>query len=178
MKKWLPFSLILPLMLPVQAVAFQPTITLQQDTLSLCASSPMKKMLFDLGEVALYALDCQSLSAESLTDQPVYLSFRYARSFDAEDFIDSSETLIRRNSDADKFAQIAASLSAFNANYEAISDGERYDIGWSEQTGLILKKNDRLLSQSDSAQLADVYFRIWFGDKPFSTRLKNNLLPD
>ncbi|HSG92293.1 MAG TPA: chalcone isomerase family protein, partial [Methylotenera sp.] len=159
-----------------QAADFAKTYQLEDQTLQLCASTPMKKMLFDLGDVALYAIDCVAVNADSLTAQPVHLTFKYERAFDAEDFIKSSDELIKRNSDDAEYQSIKADLERFNANYQAIADGERYDIGWSQATGLLLSKNNRQLAQHDSAELADVYFRIWFGDEPFSQKMKDALL--
>lgn len=159
-----------------QAAEFDKTYQLEEQTLQLCASTPMKKMLFNLGDVALYAKDCAAVDADSLTAQPVHLTFKYERAFDGEDFIKSSDELIQRNSDAAEYQNIKADLDSFNANYQAIADGERYDIGWSQATGLLLSKNNRQLAQHDSAELADVYFRIWFGDEPFSQKMKDALL--
>jgi hypothetical protein len=159
-----------------QAAEFDASYELGDTSLTLCAHTPMKKMLFNLGDVALYAKDCSAVSADSLTSQPVHLTFKYERGFDGEDFIKSSDELIKRNSDDAEYQAIKADLRRFNENYEAIADGERYDIGWSEQTGLVLSKNMRQLSQHDSADLAAIYFRIWFGDAPFSQDMKEALL--
>lgn len=160
----------------VQAADFDKTYQLGEQTLQLCAQTPMKKMLFNLGDVALYAKDCAAVKADSLTTQPVHLTFKYERGFDGEDFIKSSDELIKRNTDATEYQAIKADLDTFNANYQAIANGERYDIGWSETTGLVLSKNNRQLSQQDSAELAEVYFRIWFGSEPFSKKMKQALL--
>ncbi|MDX1573062.1 MAG: chalcone isomerase family protein [Methylophaga sp.] len=158
------------------AAEFDKTYQLGNKTLELCAHTPMKKMLFNLGDVALYAQDCSSVKADSLTSQPVHLTFKYERGFDGEDFIKSADELIKRNTDDQEYQAIKAGLDKFNANYQAIADGERYDISWSETTGMLLSKNNRQLSQHESAKLADVYFRIWFGDEPFSEDMKQALL--
>lgn len=160
----------------VQAADFTKTYQLGEHTLELCAHTPMKKMLFNLGDVALYAKNCVGIESESLTSQPINLTFKYERGFNGEDFIKSSDELIKRNSDDDEYIAIKADLDAFNANYQSIADGEHYDIGWSQATGLILSKNDRQLSQSNSAALAEIYFRIWFGNEPFSDSMKEALL--
>lgn len=162
--------------LTAQAAEFDKTYQLGEQKLMLCAQTPMKKMLFNLGDVALYAQDCSAVNANSLTAQPVHLTFKYERGFDGEDFIKSSDELIKRNTDDAEYQAIKTDLQVFNDNYEAIANGERYDIGWSQQTGLVLSKNNRQLSQHDSADLAAIYFRIWFGDEPFSQDMKAALL--
>jgi hypothetical protein len=40
----------------------------------------------------------------------------------------------------------------------------------------MLFKNGQKLSHSDNTQLGEVYFDIWFGQDPFSKRMKNDLL--
>lgn len=158
------------------AADFDKTYQLEEQTLQLCANTPMKKMLFNLGDVALYAKDCATVDADSLTAQPVNLTFKYERAFDGEDFVKSSVELIKRNSDDAEYHSIKSDLDSFNSNYQAIADGERYDISWSQATGLLLSKNNRQLAQHNSAELADIYFRIWFGEEPFSQKMKDALL--
>lgn len=158
------------------AEEFDTTRSLDNHQLTLCASTNMRKMLFNIGDVALYLKDCSQASAETLTEQPVKLSFVYQRAFDGEDFIKSSDVLIQRNISVADYAAIEEELKAFNANYQAIAKDEVYEIAYSQETGLLLSKNGRQLSQSSSAQLAAAYFTIWFGDNPFSNKMKNELL--
>jgi len=175
MIKWLFIGLF---SLPTFSYAadFDTTRTLDNHQLTLCASANMRKMLFNIGDVALYLKDCNQASAETLTEQPVKLSFVYQRAFDGEDFIKSSDVLIQRNISAAEYAAIKDELEAFNANYQAIARDEVYEIAYSQETGLLLSKNGRQLSQSDSEALAAAYFTIWFGQDPFSNKMKNDLL--
>lgn len=175
MTKWL-LSVFLTIQPVAYAADFETSRTLESHQLSLCASTNMRKMLFNIGDVALYLKDCNQATADTLTQQPVKLSFVYQRAFDGEDFIKSSDVLIQRNISATDYAAIEDKLKAFNANYQAIAKDEVYEIAYSQETGLLLTKNGRLLSQSDSEELAAAYFTIWFGQNPFSTKMKNDLL--
>lgn len=176
MKKWLLMLLCSATFPATAADDFAANNSLASTELTLCSSTNMRKMLFNLGDVALYAKDCAQVSAETLTDQPIKLVFNYERNFDGEDFIKSSEVLIERNINNANYSALKNELNAFNANYQAIAKGGVYEIAYSEASGLVLIKNDRQLSQSDSAELAKAYFTIWFGEDPFSDDVKENLL--
>lgn len=173
MKKMFFWLLFTPFQL-VSANQFEPEIQLEQTTLKQCSAVPIKVMLFNLGDVALYRQQCSSGSP--LTIQPVQLSFIYNRGFDAEDFQTSSVKLLKRNVEPATFSAIEASLLEFNAGYEEAKQGDRFDIRYSPEQGLTLFKNGQQLSQSNNTQLGQTYFDIWFGDDPFSEKMKDNLL--
>lgn len=173
MKKLLLCSLFLPFQL-ANANSFESEIPFDNIVLQQCSAVPIKVMLFNLGDVALYLQQCSNDS--DLTSQPVQLSFIYKRSFDAEDFQKSSVELLKRNVDENTFNTIETALIDFNAGYQEAKQGDRFDIRFSPEAGLMLFKNGQQLSHSDNTQLGEVYFDIWFGDDPFSKRMKNDLL--
>lgn len=158
----------------VQAQDFDQTAQLANYSLNKCSESKLEKYFYDLGHVALYREKCNTTAA--LTEAPVYVEFAYTRSFDGEDFAESANKLIKRNISRQAFKKIEADLNTFNQAYESIKDGDRYAISFSQETGLVLSLNGEVLTQSDNPALAEHYFTIWFGDKPFSNKLKENLL--
>lgn len=159
-----------------QAVAenFDATVKLGDQSLNKCSESKLEKYFYDLGRVALYREDCESDAA--LTDSPVYVEFAYTRAFEGEDFAESARKLIKRNISEQAFNNIQNDLETFNSAYESIKDGDHYAIAYSKATGLTLFLNDEQLASNDNQELAQHYFTIWFGDKPFSDKLKKNLL--
>jgi len=170
-------SLLLLSLMPFQLVSannFEPVISLDNFTLQQCSVVPIKVMLFNLGDVALYREQCNEDT--ELTSQPLQLSFIYKRSFDADDFQKSSVELLKRNLDENTYASIEQALVKFNAGYQQAEKGDRYDIRYSDGSGLLLFKNGQQLSQSDNAQLGRLYFDIWFGQDPFSKGMKKDLL--
>lgn len=165
------------LFIPLQfanANSFESEIQLETTALQQCSAVPIKVMLFNLGDVALYREECNDTS--DLTSLPIQLSFIYKRSFDAEDFQKSSVELLKRNLDKQTFDAIEAALTDFNAGYQEAKQGDRYDIRFSSDLGLRLFKNGQQLSQSDNSLLGEVYFDIWFGKDPFSKGMKRDLL--
>lgn len=158
----------------VSANSFESKIQLDNFTLQQCSAVPIKVMLFNLGDVALYREQCSDDT--DLTSQPIQLSFIYKRSFDAENFQKSSVELLKRNLDESTFESIETGLLKFNTGYQQAEPGDRFDIRYSSSEGLMLFKNGQQISQSDDAQLGEVYFDIWFGKDPFSKRMKKDLL--
>lgn len=158
-----------------QAHEFEQITKLAEHSLSKCSESKLEKYIFDLGDAALYRQDCNA-DKNVLTDSPVYVEFAYKRSLEGKDFAETAEKLISRNISEQTFQKIAADLNAFNKAYKSIEDGDRYTIAYSQQSGLVLSLNGEVLTRSDNQQLAQHYFTIWFGDKPFSNQLKDNLL--
>lgn len=168
--------LMLPLMLlgsVAQAENFYDSKPLGEQQLAKCSEAKLEKYFYDLGHVALYRQDCGGQDA--LTDAPVYLEFAYDREFAGEDFVESANKLIKRNVPEEAFNRIEADLNTFNAGYRSIEAGDRYAIAYSDITGLNLLLNDEQLISSANPELAELYFTIWFGDKPFSDKLKNRL---
>lgn len=159
----------------VQAQSFDQTIKLAEHSLDKCSESKLEKYIFDLGDAALYRQDCNA-DKNVLTDSPVYVEFAYTRSLAGKDFAETAKKLIARNISEQAFQKIAADLNSFNEAYQSIEDGDRYAIAYSQQSGLVLSLNGEVLTRSDNQQLAQHYFTIWFGEKPFSNQLKDNLL--
>lgn len=172
---WLLSILLLTVTSQSLASGFQPSVSVGNQQLQLCNQAPIKALAFiSVGEAALYLLDCDK--AEQKLQQPIQLSIIYQRAFSADDFIESATKLLQRNVSETEFEQLREELDRFNSNYQAISKGERYDIGYSPSAGLRLQKNGQEISRSASNALGSAYFKIWFGDKPFNKKLKKRLL--
>ncbi len=159
-----PFSL---------ADAFSSRIDTEHGELAKCSQTEISVMKFiNIADAALYSSDCSRLP--ELTHN-LQLSFIYHREIAGEDFIEASETLLKRNLSDAEFSKIKTDLDEFNAAFESVAEGDRYDIR-RNQTGLSLFKNGRLISEHDSMTLGQSYYQIWFGDKPFNDNLKQSLL--
>ncbi|MCC5797348.1 MAG: chalcone isomerase family protein [Methylophaga sp.] len=174
MLKTLIFSSMILLTGISHAGSFTDRSAFSGQILQLCSESALRVMLFNLGDVALYRQQCSA--APDPLSPPLKLSFVYNRGFTGDEFRKSADELIRRNVDDATYQQIEADLQVFNAGYQDVRAGDRYDIGFSENAGLVLLKNGTQVSQSDSLELAAVYYKIWFGNNPFSGRVKSNLL--
>ncbi|UTW46265.1 chalcone isomerase family protein [bacterium SCSIO 12696] len=154
---------------------FTDHVMVEEQKLQLCNRADIRVMaMFNVGEAALYLQECDR--TQERLDQPAQLSIVYRRDFSAKDFQSSARKLLKRNLDSQTFNAIEAELKRFNDNYQAMSKGDRYDICYSQKSGLMLHKNGELISSSQSQQLGEAYLMIWFGDRPFSQKLKKKLL--
>ncbi|WP_438970467.1 chalcone isomerase family protein [Methylophaga sp.] len=157
----------------VNAEVLPSSIEINKKTLQQCSKTEIKALLFvDVGRAALFTSDCGKLP--DLTSER-QLSFIYHREFEADDFIEASETLLQRNLSQDEYKAIESELTLFNKSYQAVSVGDRYDIRLTAE-GLSLIKNGTVISHSKSTLLGNQYYQIWFGNKPFNSKLKQALL--
>lgn len=153
-------------------MGFSANYQLGEQTFERCTTTNIKAMIFvNVGDAALYLDNCQQADMDEFL-----LAIRYERSFTAKEFRDSSEVLIQRNVTADQFQAIRQELERFNSAYQAVKPGDEYRISFTQDRGLELRKNDQQIIQSDNIELAQAYFKVWFGDKPFNKGMKNNLL--
>jgi hypothetical protein len=159
---------------PVSAQSFAERSTVADSSLQLCAQTEMTVMWFDLGKAALYLEDCNDKHRQ--LNQPMQLSFIYHREFDAEDFIESAEKLLKRNLTQAEYASLEHDLRAFNQNYQGVKKGDRYDIRFINNAEVELVKNGRTISQTSSSILREKYPLIWFGKDPFDKQIKRDLL--
>lgn len=170
------FNLIMALLcLSFQATAedFPDFISSDGSQLQQCSKTAIKVLKFiDVGQAALFTSDCGELP--DLTPS-LQLSFIYHRDFDADDFVEASETLLQRNLTDGQYAEIKNELDRFNQSYQSVVEGDRYDIRLN-QNGLFLIKNGTQLSHSTSQLLGKHYYQIWFGEQPFNQNLKQALL--
>lgn len=163
--------LLLPLM--THAEGFPENISLKNGQLQKCSQTEITVMKFiDVAKAALFSSDCSRLPR--LTDD-LQLSFIYQRDFAGEDFIEAAETLLQRNLSETDYQQIETELDNFNQHYQAVEEGDRYDIRLT-RAGLYLIKNDEVISHSSSLVLGKRYYQIWFGQKPFNDKMKQALL--
>lgn len=169
------FSLFLALLFAHASHAnnFPAVVKTELGNLSRCSQTEVSVMKFiSVADAALYSEDCSQLPALA---EHLQLSFIYHREIAGEDFIEAAETLLRRNLTAEEYTQIETDLNAFNQSYQSVQDGDRYDVRRSKN-GLFLLKNGHVISHHSSTVLGQVYYLIWFGDKPFNEKLKAALL--
>lgn len=153
--------------------SFPDSVVDTSPSLQKCHETAISVMAFiDVADAAIYRPDCSKLPEIRGKKQ---LSFLYHRSIESSDFIEASETLLKRNLTAAEYRNIETELQQFNAAYEDVNAGDSYDIRQT-QDGLYLFKNGRQLAHSPSSTLAESYYQIWFGADPFDTDLKEDLL--
>lgn len=166
------FSLLISALYSLSAYASDDVAALDQYGLTLCNSSDINIIfVFDVGHAKLYLPNCEVLDYSEFM-----LAITYHRAFTAEEFRLSSDELISRNNSAQTYTQIKTDLGRFNSHYQAVEAGDEYRISYTKKQGLNLQKNGQTIASSDSNVLAQAYFKVWFGDRPFHKKMKRNLL--
>lgn len=156
------------------AEKFRKLITNDELTLSLCNVDIVKAFGFKVGYTALYLEDCTK--PENLFEQGRQYSTLYVRNLKASAFQKSSVNYIKKNLNIAHYERIEKPLELFNKSYENIEKGDLLEIAWTDKKGLVLIKNQKEIGQSSNLELANAYFTVWFGEKPFSKKMKERLL--
>ena len=153
---------------------FDKTINDNETILNLCNVDIVKAFGFKVGYTALYLEDCSR--PDNLFEQGRQYSTLYIRNLKAKAFQKSSVNYIKKNVEADRFKSIEKPLDDFNLSYQDIEKGDLLEIAWTQEGGLKLLKNKQEIGNSNNTELAKAYFTVWFGEKPFSQKMKANLL--
>lgn len=139
-----------------------------------CSAARVKAWMFiKVARANVYLHDCQKLSWPF--EPPIALRFAYEREVPARGFTESANEMLERNLDAATWSELESAIRSFNEQYRAVEDGDTYYM-LRHDGRLTLWLNSEQLAAVDNPALARHYFRIWFGEKPFSDSLREELL--
>lgn len=139
-----------------------------------CSAAQVKAwMMFKVARANVYLPDCAGLSWPF--DPPVALRFTYQREVPARGFTESANEMLERNLAKAEFQTLKDAIRNFNAQYREVEDGDTYYLLRTEDS-LTLWLNGSELTSVKNPDLARFYFRIWFGEQPFSESLREDLL--
>lgn len=139
-----------------------------------CHTSDVKALkIFTVGEASLSRRDCQ---AKDLLAPPVRLTFRYFRDVPGDAFAKAAMNFLEKNLDTATFKARQEQFQTFNRHYQDIGDGDAYTLTHRVDGTLLLALNGKELTRQQDQDFARLYLTIWFGDSPYSSRLKANLL--
>jgi hypothetical protein len=133
------------------------------------------KSLVKVYDVALH-LGTGLGRAEALADVPMRLELVYHRAFTASQIIKGGDALLRRNVSGAVLESLAPRLAVFNRAYVNVKAGDAYAITYVPGRGTTLRLNGNALATVPGYDFASSYFRIWLGDEPMSSRLRDELL--
>jgi hypothetical protein len=151
-------------------------IMLDNIQLQRCSSAEVKALLvFKVGYASVFMPDCAALTTD-FYGSIKQLSFEYERAVPGDAFAKSAANFLKKNLAPETWTALEDKINAFNAHYKDIGPGDRYDLVYLPNQGLRLLLNDELLVAESDPLLAQAYFTIWFGDKPFDKGLKSKLL--
>src|SRR5690554_272707 len=150
-------------------------IVAAQTNMTACSDAPVQALRFiDVATASLWRNDCNNNDA--MLSAPLQLEFTYHRKVPGNAFNRSANAMFERNVSSATFAALKARLHAFNSHYRDTVDGDHYQLRYLSDGTLELLFNNELLVREKGHDFAQAYLQIWFGPKPYSERLKQQLL--
>lgn len=106
------------------------------------------------------------------------LRLDYAMGLSAQDIIDASEVILKKQHDKATLDAVKAELAQLYRNYKDVKEGDTYVLCYNARTGeTSVTLNNILLVQITSPEFAAIYFGIWLRDRnPIDDGLRQKLL--
>ncbi len=160
----------------VGGVRFAERLQLEQAELQLTGTGVLTwALLFDVYAGAFYLPD--GVAGRDWTRQvPKHLELAYFRAFTAEDFVSTSDQLLREQLSGEDYQRLAERLQQFYQLFQDIQPGDRYSLSYAAQTGTELRLNGELLGATAGHDFAVAYFGLWLGSQPISESFRDRLL--
>jgi hypothetical protein len=140
-----------------------------------CTALLRYKVLFK-GYVAALYLEGGVAADDALTDVPKRLELSYFWSIDGEDIRRVGDQILAQNVDAETLAALRPRLDLLNSWYADVKPGDRYSLTYIPGRGTELALNGQAKGVIPGFDFADAYFRIWLGERPIDTSLRDQLL--
>jgi hypothetical protein len=146
--------------------------SVQAATLQQCGQGAIEVTAKTVGQATLFLQDCQ----QPWQGQPIRLRFSYQANVPGWAFRKAANVLLARNLSSTAWNNHKTAYQAFTAQYQAIKSGDVYEISYQPaQERISFGINQNPVNQLKNQAYKD-YLLIWLGDKPFSIRLKKQLL--
>lgn len=156
--------------------AFPMAIVSADTTLTLKSGTHYRYMgMFDVLSAGIYLPE--SVSAKDFV-KPGSKALRlcYDRAFSADEFSKVTVDFMTDNNPLEVVKAVEKEIDAFNKLYQAVVPGDCYALVFVKGQGLSFFKNDVELGKPGKDTFAEAVFRIWFGPKPFSKGMRDDLL--
>jgi hypothetical protein len=160
----------------IEGVHFADQIHSGDATMRLSCVGLLRYKLFIKAYVAALYVGDGAAVRDILGDIPKRLELSYFWSISGSDFGKAGDQILAQNVDARTLAALRPRLDQINAWYRDVKPGDRYALTYIPGVGTELALNDHRLGVIGGADFAAVYFRIWLGDHPIDTRLRDQLL--
>lgn len=143
--------------------------------LTQCAEAPVQALRFiEVATASLWRDNCNNSTAA--LSAPLLLEFTYHRKVPGDAFNRSANAMFERNVTDSTLVTLKKRVQAFNSHYRDTVDGDLYQLRYLNDGTLELLLNNKLLAREKGHDFAQAYLQIWFGPKPYSERLKQQLL--
>ena len=135
-------------------------------------------MLFKLYDSTLYTDAPKQVTATSLLSgqHALRLEFTYLRTIKKTIILESADKMLQRNLSPAELANITDRAQALNAAYTTVHKGDHSSLSYHKGHGTTLEINGQEVITIAGDDFGPLYFRIWLGDRPISTNMRDNLL--
>ncbi|HKJ95832.1 MAG TPA: chalcone isomerase family protein [Gammaproteobacteria bacterium] len=163
----------------VNGAGFPASERVGDHTLALAGTGTATYRIFiTVYAAAFYAPSGTPRSAVLDADVPRRLVIQYFHDIRADQIVEASMKILRRQLSDQQLQAIADRLQRFMGWLTDVTDGDRYAISYEPGTGTTLYFNGRRVGTIEGADFARAYFGIWLDDKPVSDDLRSDLLAD
>jgi len=181
------FSLFLALFFSVNAaqgaqvsgVDVPDTLTANGQTLVLNGAGLRSRFVFDVYVAALYTTAATTDANAIINDtQPRVMTLTLLRNVDADSLLSALKTGLRDNHDNAGLAALEPATEALERIVNGIGSGQKGDVIRLDldANGVTLALNGKELGRIDDPRMPPAMLRIWLGERPAQTSLKQALL--
>lgn len=165
-----------PAVLEVDGVSLETSLNSENRSLKLAGATGFTyALLFDVLSGGIYLPPEVPASQFSIAKDKA-LVLAYKRNFSATELREVTTNLFTRNNPESLVTQFKTELSQFNALYQDIKPGDRYQLTLVSNRGIELSLNGKRVGQIENPEFGAAVFNIWFGEKPFSASFRDGLL--
>ncbi len=135
-------------------------------------------MLFKLYDSTLYTDAPKQVPPTSLLSgqHALRLEFTYLRTIKKSIILESADKMLQRNLSPAELANIMHRAQALNAAYTTVHKGDHSSLSYHKGHGTTLEINGQEVITIAGDDFGPLYFRIWLGDRPISTEMRDHLL--
>jgi hypothetical protein len=135
-------------------------------------------MLFKLYDLTLHTdAPRQATPDELLNGQySLRLEFSYLRTIEKSIILESAEKMLLRNVSPDQYQHIAERVERLNTAYTTVHKGDQSALSYQKGIGTQLEINGEHIVTITGDDFAPLYFRIWLGEQPISTEMRDTLV--
>ena len=135
-------------------------------------------MLFKLYDAVLYTDAEQTTNINKILngENALLLQFDYLRKIKKSIILESSEKLLVENMSPVELASIKDRVDRLNAVYRTVNKGDSLALSYIPDKGTTLWINGEPMITIEGKDFPQLYYRIWLGEKPASTEMRNALL--
>ncbi len=140
-----------------------------------CSATTVRALRFiRVAEARLKLDDCDRLQWP--LEPPLVLELSYHRAVPAHAFDEAARAMLERNLEEERWRSLQSRVDTFNRGYRDVEDGDVYRLHYDRDGSLRLALNGQTIAREQGHDFARAYLHIWFGEEPYSSRMKASLL--